>query len=253
MTSSIFPSVKDKAVVITGGASGIGAAMVRAFVNQGARVWFFDFDVPSGKALVHELEEAAHVPRFLSCDLRDIAQVQSLLEGVGVEAGTVDTLINNAANDDRHDIETVDQAYWDDRAAVNLRHYFFCAQSVVPGMKKAGGGVIINLGSISWHLGLPNLIAYQTAKAGIEGLTRGLAQDLGPFGIRSVCLIPGAVKTPRQMELWTTPEEEAKILSEQCLKARIEPEDVASFALFLASDGAKMCTGQNYLVDAGWR
>ena len=253
MTHTIYPSLKDKAIVVTGGASGIGAAIVTAFANQGARVWFLDFDEKAGVKMAQELEHLPFPPRFVRCDLRDIANLQDLLVDVGKEAGHVDILVNNAANDDRHALETIDQAYWEDRVAVNLRHYFFCAQSVVPGMKDAGNGVIINLGSISWHLALPNLTAYQTAKAGIEGLTRGLARDLGPHGIRAVCLIPGAVKTARQMLLWHTPEEEEKILSEQCLKERVEPEDVATFALFLASDDARMCTGQNYLVDAGWR
>ena len=161
-------------------------------------------------------------------------------------------LVNNAANDDRHRSEDVTPAYWDDRMAVNLRHYFFAAQAVVAGMKAAGGGSIINLGSVSWHLGLPDLALYETAKAGIEGMTRALARDFGPYNIRVNCVVPGAVRTPRQMTLWHTPEEEAKIFEQQCLKARVEPIDVAAMVLFLASDDARLCTGHNYWVDAGY-
>jgi D-xylose 1-dehydrogenase len=162
-------------------------------------------------------------------------------------------LINNAANDDRHTIGDATPAYWDERMAVNLRHYFFCAQAVMGDMKAAGRGAIVNLGSVSWHLALPNLAIYQTAKAGIEGLTRGLARDLGGFGIRVNCVVPGAVRTPRQTKLWHTPEDEARTLEQQCLKVRVEPYDVAAMVLFLSSDDARLCTAHEYFVDAGWR
>jgi NAD(P)-dependent dehydrogenase (short-subunit alcohol dehydrogenase family) len=165
----------------------------------------------------------------------------------------VQVLVNNAANDDRHQIEDVTPQYWDDRIAVNLRHLFFCTQAVVPAMRAAKTGVIINLGSISWHLGLPSIPLYQTAKAGIEGMTRALARDLGEDNIRVTCVVPGGVRTPRQMALWHTPDEEQRILAQQCLKARVEPHDVAALILFLASDDARMCTAHEYFVDAGWR
>ena len=166
--------------------------------------------------------------------------------------GTVDVLINNAANDDRHTLDDVTPAYWDDRIAVNLRHMLFCIKGVVPGMKKNGGGAIVNFGSISWHLGMPDLVLYETAKAGIEGMTRALARELGPHNIRVTAVVPGNVKTPRQMK-WYTPEGEAEIVHQQCLAGRIEPSHVASLVLFLASDDACLCTGHEYWIDAGWR
>jgi NAD(P)-dependent dehydrogenase (short-subunit alcohol dehydrogenase family) len=168
-------------------------------------------------------------------------------------SGPINVLVNNAANDDRHKTQDVSLAYWDQRIAVNLRHQFFSAQAVIGGMKRAGGGAIINLGSVSWHLAMADLALYETAKAGIEGLTRALARDFGPHNVRVNCVIPGAVRTPRQIALWHTPEEEAKILEQQCLKGRVEPVDVAAMVLFLASDDARFCTAHNYWVDAGYR
>ena len=176
------------------------------------------------------------------------ARIAQLIE----DHGSFDILVNNAANDDRHRIEEVTEEYWENRLNVNLRHLFFCAQAVIPGMKAKGAGVIINLGSISWHLALEELTLYQTAKAGIEGLTRSFARELGPDNIRSVCIVPGNVKTPRQMK-WYTPEGEAEIVKAQCLKGRLVPDDIAAMALFLASDDARLITGHEYFVDAGWR
>jgi D-xylose 1-dehydrogenase len=172
---------------------------------------------------------------------------------IRAQLGPIEILVNNAANDDRHSVEQSTAAYWDERIAVNLRHYFFCAQAVAGDMRQAQGGAIINLGSVSWHLALPDLTIYQTAKAGIEGMTRGLARELGTYGVRVTCVVPGGVRTPRQMKLWHTPEEEARMLAQQCLKTRVEPEDVAAMVVFLASDDARMCTGHEYFVDAGWR
>jgi len=168
------------------------------------------------------------------------------------EHGPFDVLVNNAANDDRHRFEDVTEEYWNDRLNVNLKHHFFSAQAVVPGMKAKGGGSIINLGSISWHLGMPELVLYQMCKAAIEGLTRALARDLGPYNIRVNCVVPGNVKTPRQ-DQWYTPEAEAEIVQAQCLKHRLVPDDVAALVLFLASDDAKGMTGHEHFVDAGWR
>lgn len=252
MEHAIYPSLRGKRVVISGGATGIGAAMVAAFAGQGAQVFFLDIAVSEGEALAAALQQSARAPTFLPCDLMDLAALAACFAAIENMGGAIDILINNAANDDRHAFGEVTPAYWDERMAVNLRHQFFCAQAVAPGMQQAGRGVILNLGSISWHLALPRLSLYMTAKAAIEGLTRGLARDLGTHGIRVNCIIPGAVRTPRQMRLWHTPEEEAKILAAQCLQQRVEPDDIAALALFLASDSAARCSGRDYYVDAGW-
>jgi NAD(P)-dependent dehydrogenase (short-subunit alcohol dehydrogenase family) len=184
--------------------------------------------------------------------LTDIAHLRSRIAALVDEAGPFDVLVNNAANDDRHKIEDVTEDYWDNRFNVNLKHQFFCSQAVAAGMKTRGGGAIINLGSISWHLALPELVLYQTCKAAIEGLTRALARDLGPDNIRVNCVVPGNVRTPRQLK-WYTPEGEAEIVAAQCLKGRLVPEDVAALVMFLASDDARLMTGHEYFVDAGWR
>jgi NAD(P)-dependent dehydrogenase (short-subunit alcohol dehydrogenase family) len=249
---ALYPSLRDRNVVVTGGGSGIGASIVAAFARQGARTFFLDVAVEPSRHLEQSLANLPSPPRFLHCDLTDTNGVHEAFSTIVKAAGPVQVLINNAANDDRHRLEEVTPQYWDERIAVNLRHLFFCAQIVAPAMREARGGVIINLGSISWHLGLPDLAIYQTAKAGIEGLTRGLARDLGHHGVRVTCLVPGAVRTPRQIELWHSPEEEQRILASQCLKARVEPIDIAAMALFLASDDARTCTAHNYFVDAGW-
>jgi NAD(P)-dependent dehydrogenase (short-subunit alcohol dehydrogenase family) len=252
MSGAIYPSLKDKLVVISGGGSGIGAGLTEAFARQGARVVFLDVAEAESRALEASLADLTPAPRFLFCDLKNIEKLQATLAEIVAEHGPVHTLLNNAANDDRHSLAEVTPAYWDDRIAVNLRHLYFAAQAVAPGMKAAGGGVILNLGSISWHLGLPDLSLYETAKAGIEGMTRALARELGVDGIRVSCIVPGNVKTPRQMK-WYTPEGEAEIVAAQCLKGRLEPSDVAALAMFLASDDARLITGHEYFVDAGWR
>jgi D-xylose 1-dehydrogenase len=249
---AIYPSLADKRVVVTGGGSGIGAEIVTAFARQGARVFFLDIVEDASRTLEQTLTDAKHPPQYIHCDLTDLGAVAATFECIDKEAGPVEILINNCANDDRHAIADVTPEYWEQRMAVNLRHQFFCSQAVAPGMQTAGSGVILNLGSISWHLALPNLSLYMTAKAAIEGLTRGLARDLGVHGIRVNCIVPGAVRTPRQQLLWHTPEEEAKILAGQCLRRRVEVQDVAALALFLASDNAACCTGRDYFVDAGW-
>lgn len=248
-----YPSLAGKRVFVTGGASGIGEGFVEAFVAQGARVAFCDIAHEAGAALVARLSPtAAHAPLFVPCDLTDIAAVEAVVADVEEALGGIDVVMNNAGNDDRHSVGAITPAYWDERMAVNLRHQFFVAQAAVPAMKRGGGGAIINLGSISWHLGLPDLVIYQTAKAAIEGLTRGLARELGRDNIRVTAIIPGNVKTPRQ-EQWYTPEGEARIVAAQCLDGRLLPADVAALALFLASDDARLITGHEYWVDAGWR
>jgi NAD(P)-dependent dehydrogenase (short-subunit alcohol dehydrogenase family) len=250
---AIYPSLADKRVIVTGGGSGIGAALVEAFVLQGARVAFLDLDEVSSHALVDRLTDAGgHKPLFASCDLRDLGALALVMAQFSDQLGGVDVLVNNAGNDDRHAVEAVTPDYWDDRMSTNLRHLFFAAQAVVPAMTAARGGVILNLGSISWHLGLPELVLYETAKAGIEGLTRGLARDLGRSGIRVNTIVPGNIQTPRQ-QAWYSPEDEAQLVAEQFIDGRIQPADVAALVLFLASDDARMCTGHDYFIDAGWR
>jgi NAD(P)-dependent dehydrogenase (short-subunit alcohol dehydrogenase family) len=248
MTSAIYPSLKGRRVVVTGGASGIGSALVSAFVAQGASVHFLDIMEAQGRTLQHDLADAPSPPVFHVCDLTDLSAIERVFGAIG----PVEILVNNAANDDRHTLEEVTPAYWDQRIAVNLRHLLFCAKAVAPGMKAAGAGVIINFGSISWHLGLADLVIYETAKAGIEGMTRGLARELGPYGIRVTAVVPGNVSTPRQTQ-WYTPEAERELVAQQCLKQRLSPAHVASLVLFLASDDGCMCTGHEYWIDGGWR
>ncbi|MCE3027393.1 SDR family NAD(P)-dependent oxidoreductase [Salinicola sp. DM10] len=243
MSTAIYPSLQGKRVVITGGGSGIGEGLVRAFAAQRAEVHFIDI-LDDAEALAAELGDTVHYHR---CDLTDPAALATTLEAIG----TVDVLVNNAANDDRHRLEDVTPEYWDERMNVNLRHLVLAARAVAPAMRRQGRGAIVNLGSISWHLGQPGMLLYETAKAGIEGLTRALASDLGGDGIRVNCVIPGNVKTPRQSR-WYTPEDEAQIVAEQKLKLRIHPEHIAAMVLFLASDDAAACTAHNYWVDAGW-
>lgn len=253
MHTAIYPSLKNKRVLVTGGGSGIGATIVETFVAQGAEVWFVDIAEDESQGLVQRLADAHRPPRFLRCDLADLDQVRATLAGIVAQAGHIDVLVNNAANDNRHQLDDVTAADWDRSMAVNLRHLLFCSQAVAPGMREAGGGAIVNLGSISWHLAIPDLVLYETAKAGIEGMTRALARDLGGDNIRVTCVVPGGVRTPRQARLWHNPDEEARMLAQQCLKQRVDPEHVAAMVLFLASDDGRMCTGHHYFVDAGWR
>ncbi len=247
-----YPSLAGKRVVVSGGASGIGEGIVEGFVAQGAAVAFVDLQKAESEALVARNADAEVPPIFRHCDITDIEGYMATLEEMIGEIGGCDVLVNNAASDDRHSLDEVTPDYWDDRMAVNLKHQFFAAKVAVPNMKKAGGGSIINLGSISWHLGLPDLAIYQTTKAAIEGLTRSLARELGRDNIRVNAILPGNVQTPRQMR-WYTPEGEAEIVEAQCLDGRIQPVDIAAMALFLASDDARFCTAHNYWVDAGWR
>ena len=240
---AIYPSLRGKKVLVTGGGSGIGAGIVEGFAAQDCVVTFFDINGAESDDLAERTGS-----RFVRVDLTDIAATKRAIE----ELGPVDVLINNAANDDRHAVADVTEEYWDDRLNVNLKHQFFCAQAVAAGMRASGGGAIVNLGSISWHLALPDLALYQTCKAAIEGLTRALARDLGGDNIRVNCVVPGNIRTPRQMQ-WYTPEGEAAIVDAQCLNCRLEPSDVAALTVFLASDDARGMTGHEYFVDAGWR
>lgn len=249
---AIYPSLAGKRVIVSGGGTGIGEGIVEAFARQGSAVAFVDIQDAPSQSLVARLADAAVKPLFVHCDITDCADYGAKIGEIVERLGGCDVLVNNAANDDRHNVEEVTPAYWDERMAVNLKHQFFAAKAVLPAMKAAGGGSIVNLGSISWHLGLPDLTLYQTAKAAIEGLTRSLAREWGRCGIRVNAVIPGNVQTPRQMQ-WYTPEGEAEIVSQQCLDGRIQPKDIAAMVLFLASDDARFCTAHNYWVDAGWR
>lgn len=247
-----YPDMPGKLVVVTGGGSGIGAAIVEAFAGQGARVVFLDVQDAPSRDLAARLAGSTYPPAYIRCDLTDLEQLGAAFAAIASDYGAVDVLVNNAANDQRHQVQDVTAQYWDQSLAVNLRHQFFCAQAVLPGMQSKGTGVILNFGSISWHLALAGLPLYMAAKAAIEGLTRGLARELGPHGIRVNCIVPGAVNTARQMALWQTPESEGAILAAQCLPQRVEPDDVAALTLFLASSNAARCSGREYFVDGGW-
>jgi NAD(P)-dependent dehydrogenase (short-subunit alcohol dehydrogenase family) len=244
-----YPDLDGRGVFISGGASGIGAAFVAAFAAQGSRVTFVDIDDASARTLIERVD--AQRVRYVHCDVRDIEALKSAIEDADAILGPLSVLINNAARDDRHKFDDVTAAYWDEMLAVNLRHHVFAAQAVAPCMHRAGGGSIINLGSVSWMRGVAGFAAYSTSKAAINGLTRTLARELGDRNIRVNSVVPGAIATERQKALWLTPEKERAFLDSQCLKFRISEDDVARAALFLASDEARGITGQNMIVDAG--
>ena len=242
-----YPSLADKRVVVTGGASGIGAEIVTAFAAQGARVGFVDLDAAASEALSSAHPNVAHE----ICDLRDIAALQAALARLRDRHGPTDVLVNNAARDDRHDWRDVTPDYWDERQAVNLRHMFFAIQAVAPDMIEAGGGAIVNMASNSWMEAVGGFPAYATAKAAVHGLTRTMARDLGGHRIRVNTVVPGWIMTQRQKDLWATPEKLEAHRSGQCLPDLIDPVHVARMVLFLASDDAAMCTANNYMVEAG--
>jgi D-xylose 1-dehydrogenase len=250
---AVYPSLKGRVVFISGGASGIGESLVEHFCRQGARVTFVDLAEGPARDLVERLRaKGGAVPDFISCDLRRIEDLRAAIAATAERHGPVRVLVNNAGNDDRHRTEDVTVEYWDDRIAVNMRHQFFAAQAVRPMMRDAGGGSIINFGSITWMVGDGDCPAYVTAKASITGMTRALARELGPENIRVNCLVPGWVMTERQVRLWLTPEGERQIDDRQCLKSRLYPPDIARMVLFLAADDSRMCSSQNYIVDGGW-
>lgn len=246
---SVYPDLSGKIVAVTGGASGIGAAIVSAFHQQGARVVFFDIDTVAGEDLAESLGNDAH---YQYMDVTDIPALITGFASAAAFVGNFDILINNAAHDDRHEIESVTPEYWRGRLAVNLDHQFFAAQAVIPGMVEKGVGAIVNMGSIAWRVGIDDAPAYVTAKAAIEGLTHGLARELGPKNIRVNCLLPGFVRTQRQIDNWLTPEFEDRVMSSQCLKRFVEPDDIAAMAMMLSSDASRVVTNQTFVVDAGW-
>jgi D-xylose 1-dehydrogenase len=226
MQGAIYPSLKDRTVLVTGGASGIGEAIVRQFVGQGSRVGFIDIDVKASKQLLASLPAHASA-HFEHADLRDIGALRRAIAGVREAFGPITILVNNAARDDRHAIEDVTPEYWDERIAVNLKHQFFGAQAVAPDMIQAGGGSIVNIGSVSWVIGQGNMPCYITAKSAVQGLTRALARDLGPNNVRVNSILPGWIMTERRQDLWLTPEGEAEIMQRQCLKRKLMPDDIA--------------------------
>jgi NAD(P)-dependent dehydrogenase (short-subunit alcohol dehydrogenase family) len=247
------PGLKGKTVFISGGGSGIGAAIVEAFVDQGSRVAFVDIDEKASNDLVAAMKAQYGVaPLFIRCDITDIAALQASVERAGKELGDIAVLVNNAASDTRHKWQDVTPEYWDERVAVNLRHQFFTIQSVVPQMQRLGGGSIINFGSISWKIGQGGMPAYSASKAAVHGLTRSTARDLGVYKIRVNTVLPGWVLTERQKKLWLTPEADKDRERAQCLKDGVMPMDLARMVLFLASDDARMCTSQEFTVDGGW-
>jgi len=248
-----FPSLSGKRVFVTGGGTGIGAAIVTALAGQGAIVAFVDIaDAPS-EALCAQVAAAGHpAPVYRHCDITDIPALQGVIAALAAQVGDFDVLVNNAANDQRHDIETVSLDYWNERIAINQRPMFFTAQAVLEGMKKKGGGSIINFSSMSWHAKGAGYPVYATTKAAVIGFTRSLARDLGPHNIRVNTVTPGWVMTQRQIDLWVDDAAKVEIARAQCLPGALMPEHVASMVLFLAADDSVMCTAQDFVVDAGW-
>lgn len=248
-----YPSLQDRTVLITGGASGIGASMVEHFARQGSRVAFLDIqDEPASELTQRLARECGRPPGYFHCDLTNIASLQEQVHRVSQQLGAIHVLVNNAANDDRHAYDQVTAEYWDQRMALNLRHYFFAMQAVLPGMKEAKAGSIINLSSISWMIPSIRQVAYVTAKAAIVGMTRTMAHEVGEWNVRVNSVLPGGVLTERQQKLWLTPQYTAEILARQSLKRLLVPEEVARLVLFLAADDSSAITNQSYVVDGGW-
>ena len=250
---AVYPSLKGRPVLVTGGASGIGESIVEHIAAQEARVTFLDLQREAGEALADRIAARGLArPLFVPCDLKDLDALKAAIGQSAAQHGPPLALVNNAGNDDRHKVEEVTPAYWQNRMETNLRHQFFAAQAVRPAMKAAGGGSIICFGSISWFAGEPDYIAYVTAKAAISGMTKGLARELGPERIRVNCVVPGWVMTKRQVELWLNAEGERQIKERQCLPDKLMPADIARMVLWLAADDSRMCTAQHFIVDAGW-
>ena len=250
--NAIYPDLKDKIVLITGGGSGIGSSIVEHFCEQDSNVHFIDNNVKDSNNFLTSLKnKKLKIPKFHDCDLTQINDLDKIVTKIINDNGPVDILVNNAANDQRHSTDEVDEEYWDNRMAVNLKHYFFMIKFVKNGMIKNGGGSIINLGSVSWILGEGDKVGYETAKSAVVGLTRSFATELGKHNIRSNSVIPGNIATERQIKNWLTPEYKKWLMDRQCLKRQLLPKDVASLVLYLSSDVSSGCTKQNFLVDAG--
>ncbi len=253
MSFASYPSLRDQSIIITGGASGIGAAYVSAFADQGSRVAFLDIEKEPAEALVEQLSSTCrHAPVFFACDLTDIAAVQRSMSEILQTFGTPKALLNNAGNDLRHLTEEVTPEFWEQCIALNLRHQFFVTQAVISGMKNNRSGSIINMSSIAPIVPSTGVPVYIAAKAGIVGLTRTLSKELGPWNIRVNAILPGAIETPRQTKLWLTAEYKAEILANQSLKRMLQPNEVARLGLFLAADDSGAITGQSHVIDGGW-
>ena len=248
-----YGSLQGKRVFITGGGSGIGESLVAEFAAQGALVAFVDIAVEASEALCRRLAEAGlTAPLFRHCDITDIPSLQAVMAELADKLGDFDILVNNAANDQRHQAQDVTLEYWNERIAINQRPMFFTCQAVFEGMKRQGGGSIINVSSISWHMKSGGYPVYATTKAAVVGLTRGLARDFGAHNIRVNTVTPGWVMTQRQIELWVDEAAEVEIKKSQCLPSKLMPQDIAAMVLFLASDDGAMCSSQEFIVDAGW-
>lgn len=248
-----YPSLLGRTVLVTGGATGIGEELVTQFVAQGARVGFIDIDVAAGAALAQRLSAGAMAaPLFVAADLADIAALEAAIDTIAARLGTISVLVNNAANDQRHAIDATTPESWDAGVAVNLKHQFFAAKRVAVGMKAAGGGSIINFGSISWMLKQGGMPVYTTSKSAVQGLTRSLARDFGSFNIRVNTVVPGWVMTEKQKRLWLDDAGRADIARGQCLAHELLPLHIASMVLFLAADDSAMCSAQDFVVDGGW-
>lgn len=253
MSFAQYPSLQDRVVLITGGGSGIGAAMTEAFAEQGSRVAFIDIDEDASRSVAERLSGARHPPRFHRCDLNDVTALQAAIAAIRQALGPVAALVNNAANDERHAVDAVTADYWDGAMNVNLRHQFFAAQAVRSHMQELGGGSIINLSSTAWMFGGSDFAVYATAKAGVIGLTNALARAFGDDLIRVNAIAPGAVMTKKQLRLWYTDETADAMAQRQLIKKRLLPDEIARAALFLAADDSRMITKQCLVVDAGIR
>ncbi|HWT64505.1 MAG TPA: SDR family NAD(P)-dependent oxidoreductase [Terracidiphilus sp.] len=247
-----YPSLCNRVVIVTGGANGIGEAIVAEFVHQDARVCFIDVQDGAAAGLISRLHDAPHPPMYFRCDLTDVSSLRAAVNAIVEKFGTVDVLVNNAGNDNRHKVEDVTPEFWDQTIAVNLRHQFFASQAVLTAMKKAQRGSIINMSSIGWVIPSIHQSVYVTAKAGIVGMTRTLAHEVGKDNIRVNAVMPGAILTERQKRLWLTEEYTAEVLANQALKRMILPEEVARLIAFLAADDSSAITNQSYVIDAGW-
>lgn len=250
-TFASYPSLVDRTVVITGGATGIGATLVRQFAAQGSNVAFLDIDNACGNALARSLRDARHAPSFVHTDITDIAALDAALDVIRERCGPIRVLLNNAANDRRHSLEDTTSELWDAGIAVNLKHQFFAARNAAADMKVSGGS-IVNFGSLSWMIKQAGMPVYTTAKAAVQGLTRTLARELGPYNIRVNTLVPGWVMTEKQVSLWLDDNARAEIARGQCINQPLMPEHIAGMALFLAADDSAMCTAQDFIVDGGW-
>ena len=250
--TAIYSDLKNKRVFITGGGSGIGASIVEHFCEQDSEVYFVDINVKESKKLITKINKKKFkTPTFTECNLLDIKKLQKIIKKIVLTKGTIHSLINNAANDERHTTQDVDEKYYENRMAINLKHYFFAAQEVVKGMKKIQSGSIVNLSSVSWVLGEGDKVIYETAKSAVIGLTRSFAQEYGKYNIRTNSVVPGSIATERQIKYWLTPKYKKQILEKQALKRQLKPEDVAKLVLFLSSDQSSGCTKQSFVVDAG--